>query len=128
MGNTLPAIAYTAKHTVQYTLFATDDNAEWRYPHQSFSEARHELATDVDTALQVMEVRINLIREQIPKIHNHLDEIMWRLGAILFRIWRIAYHVIQMLDEVGAVVVEMCIMVPRVLLELGERAREWRRM
>ena len=76
----------------------------------------------------MIQVRVNLVRDQVTRIHHHLEEIMWHLWGILYRVWRIVYHVVQMLDEVGAVVLEMYIRVPRVLLELVERAREWRRM
>ena len=124
MSNTLPALTLKAKSCAQYILFAADETETWRYPRLSLRRERRELAVDAVTVLEVMHVRANMMRDQANKICSHLEEIMWWAWCITYRIWRILYHALMMVDEVGAEVVEMLIRVPRVLLELLERARE----
>ena len=128
MGNTLPAFAYTIKICAQYILFAADETETWRYPRLNLRRECRELAADVETVLEVMHVRANMMWRSVIKICSHLEEIMWRVWCITYRPWRILYHALMMVDEVGAEVVEMLHRVPRVLLELLERAREYGKM
>ena len=127
MGNTLSAAAQTIKRCAQYILFAADENEIWRYPRLNLRREGREVAADIETILEVAHVRISLVRDQVVKICWHMEENARRLWSIAYRLWRIAYHITQLADEVGAEVAEMCLRVPRVLLELVERGREVRK-
>ena len=126
MGSTISAIAFTAKCCVQYILLEADDHEEWRYPRMSLQQVRHDVALDLETILEIADVRINKMRDQVTRICEHVTEISLRLEGILYRMWRVIYHMAMMVDEVGAEAVEMFRHVPMVLLEMLERAREWR--
>ena len=128
MGNTLPAIACTVKWVIEYTLLARDDNETWRYPRLDLRQERQELAMDVAAVLEVVQDRLSKLHDQARKIGGRVLEIVERLLSILYRMWRAVYHVFHMVDEVVAELVEMLHRVPRVLLELLERSREYGRM
>ena len=127
MGNTIPALCHTLKHIVHYILFAADRSAPWRYPRLNLMQEAHELAVDVETAMNHMEVRFKLLGDQFAMILEHVIAIGQHGWGVLYRVWRLVYHILCMVDEVGAEVVAMLISVPRVLLELCERARAQRR-
>ena len=85
------------------------------------------MAADIETVLEVVHVRVSLVRDQAVKICKHMEEILWHLWGVTYRLWRIVYHLTQLVDEVGVEVAEMSMRAPRVLLELAERGREARR-
>ena len=124
MGSTISATAQTFKQSVQYILNATDENEVWRYPRLDLQQEGRQLAADIETVLEVIHVRVSRVRDQAVRICMHLDEMLWHIWGVTYRLWRIVYHLIQLMDEVGGEVAEMSLRVPRVLLELAERGRE----
>ena len=124
MGNTVPAVAHSVKQSIAYVLFAEEGAGVWRYPHTNLQREAQHVALDVETILEIMHVRLSMVWEQLSRIAHHTQVIVERLGRIAYRLWRIVYHLLQLADEVVAEIVEMSMRVPRVLLELLERARE----
>ena len=126
MGNTASTIVLTIKRSTQYTLCAADAAEIWRYPRLDLRQEKREAASDLETIIEVIHVRVNMVRDQMTTMGGHLVEIMWHLWGILFRLWRLVYHLGMMADEVGAEIAEMAQRLTPVTLELLERARERR--
>ena len=101
MGSTISAVALTFKQSTHYILNAADANEVWRYPRLDLQQEGRQLAADIETVLEVIHVRVSLVRDQAVRICMHLDEMLWHIWGVTYRLWRIVYHLVQLADEVG---------------------------
>ena len=124
MGNTCTAIKEVSGGRVQYIFLAADEQAPWRYPRVSLTWELHNLATELRICQRITQFRLWRAPDQMLRVVIHLEEIIIKLVGILYRIWRLLFHLAVMVDEVtGRAVEEVGLGVP-MFLELTERVRE----
>ena len=127
MGNTLCKAASELKSNAWYTLFASADNEAWRYPRVNIAQAGQEATAHLEGMREEAHFRTEGMGDQTLLICEHLWEIMWHALGILYRLWRVIYHLGRMVDEIGVEAVDLAGRAPPVLLELLERVREGQR-
>ena len=124
MGNTCTATKEVLVGRVQYIFLAADEQAPWRYPRVSLTWELHNLAAELRICQRIMQFRLWRALDQVLRAVIHLEEIIIRLMGILYRIWRLLFHLAVMVDEVtGRAVEEVGLGVP-MFLELTERVWE----
>ena len=124
MGNTLCKTVSEVRSSVQYVVHASAAEETWRYPRVDLALFGQEVAVHLEEMREEASYRAARLGDQAMLIGEHLWEIVWHVLGILYRIWRAAYHMGRMLDEIGAEAAGLAGRAPPVLLELLERARE----